>query len=330
MKDADVSIRKCNNFWHMKTIQVRGSHTVMDFDDQATLNWAVITPSYIGDLERCNLLCESMDIFLQGPWHHYIVVDQRELGLFSHLNGPRRTVLVEQNILPNEMKYVGRLPFGRKLKLWWSWKTGFMGGWQIQQLLKLQMAHVVKQDAMLMCDSDTFFIRPSNVSKLSESGVIRFLRSAHEYPETDNENITNFSKVAFALLNLKEPHYPVRNYVDNMIPWHAAMVRQLCQHITQVQNKPWYVAIGQKHIFSEYTLYGLYVDRLAKDHSMLAPVNESLCFTIWAKDGATLQNLESAVATLPPQVVAIGVQSNLSADSKITDQLFRQILNSTT
>lgn len=47
--------------------------------------------------------------FLQGPWHHYLIVDRRELYLFSHLNGPRRTVLVEQNIMPGEMKYLGRL-----------------------------------------------------------------------------------------------------------------------------------------------------------------------------------------------------------------------------
>ena len=299
----------------------------MDFENQATLNWAVITPSYIGDLERCKLLCESMDVFLQGPWHHYLIVDRRELYLFSHLNGPRRTVLVEQNILPGEMKYLGRLPFGRKLKLWWSWKTGFMGGWQIQQLLKLQMAHVVKEDAMLMCDSDTFFIRLFHVSKLCENGAIRFLRSAHEYPEANDLNLTNFSKAAFALLDLKEPHFPVRNYVDNMIPWHAPTVRQLCHHISQVQGKAWYLALGRKLIFSEYTLYGLYVDRLATDHPMLAPANESLCHTIWAKDGATLQNLESIIKTLAPEIVAIGVQSNLSADPKIPDQLFRQMIS---
>jgi Family of unknown function (DUF6492) len=297
----------------------------MDFDSQAQLNWAVITPSYIGDLERCNLLCESMEVFLRGPWHHYIVVDRRELHLFDHLTGPRRTVLVEQNILPSAMKYLGRLPFGRKLKLWWSWKTGFMGGWQIQQLLKLQMAHVIKEDTMLMCDSDTFFIRPFDVSNLVQNGAVRFFRSSDQYPEANNQNITNFSKAAFDLLDLQEPHFPVRNYVDNMIPWHAPTVRQLCQHISQAKGKAWYLALGRKLIFSEYTLYGLYVDRLAKDLSQLAPVNESLCFTIWAKDGATLQNLESAVATLPPQVVAVGVQSNLSTDTKIQEQLFRQM-----
>lgn len=38
----------------------------MDFENQATFNWAVITPSYIGDLERCKLLCESMDVFFAG------------------------------------------------------------------------------------------------------------------------------------------------------------------------------------------------------------------------------------------------------------------------
>ena len=305
------------------------SNANMDYENQAALNWAIITPSYIGDLARCNLLCESMDVFLRGSWHHYIIVDQRELPLFNHLTGPRRTVLVEQNILPGAMKYLGRLPFGRKLKLWWSSKTGFMGGWQIQQLLKLQMAYVIKEDAMLMCDSDTFFIRPFDISKLVENGAVRFYRTAHEFSETDNADITKFSNAAFALLDVKAAHFPVRGYVDNMIPWCAPMVRQLCDYISQRQGKAWYLALGRINIFSEYTLYGLYVERLANDHSMLAPTNESICYTIWAMDAEKLQNLESTVKTLPPNIVAIGVQSNLSIDPKIREQLFQQIIKDT-
>jgi Family of unknown function (DUF6492) len=298
----------------------------MDYKNQATADWAVITPSYIGDLQRCNLLCESMDVFLRGPWHHYVIVDRRELHLFTHLNSLRRTVLIEQNILPREIKYLGRLLFGRKLKLWWSWKTGFMGGWQIQQLLKLQMAFVVQQHAMLMCDSDTLFIRPFDVSKFVENGAIRFYRTDWEQPERDKDDITKFSKAAFALLDLKLPNFPVRGYVDNMIPWHAPTVRKVCEYISQKQGKAWYLAVGRITIFSEYTLYGLYVDRLAKDVSMLAATSESICYTIWVKNEAQLQNLESDVKTLASNIVAIGVQSNLGANPKIQDQLFRKII----
>jgi Family of unknown function (DUF6492) len=298
----------------------------MDSKDQTMLDWAVVTPSYIGDLQRCNLLCESMDAFLQGPWHHYVIVDRRELHLFSHLNGPRRTVLVEQEILPREIKYLGRLPFGRKLKLWWSPKTGFMGGWQIQQLLKLKMAYVVKQDAMLMCDSDTFFIKPFDVSTWVENGVIRFYRSDWDRQEMEGEDLTKFSNAAFDVLDLAAPRYPVKGYVDNMIPWHAPTVREACDYVTQRQGKPWYLALGRITIFSEYTLYGLYVDRIAQSKTALAPTGETICYTIWMKDDDKLQTLESTIETLPPNIVAVGVQSNLGTDPNIQAQLFRKII----
>jgi hypothetical protein len=298
----------------------------MYYENQATPNWSVITPSYIGDLQRCNLLCESMDVFLQGPWHHYVIVDRRELHLFSHLSGPRRTVLIEQDILPREIKYLGRLPFGRKLKLWWSWKTGFMGGWQIQQLLKLKMAYVVKQDAMLMCDSDTFFIKPFDVSTWAKNGVIRFYRSDWDRPEMEGEDLTKFSNAAFDVLDLKAPRYPVNGYVDNMIPWHAPTVREALDYVTKKQGKAWYLALGRITIFSEYTLYGLYVDRIAQNKTVLAPTGETICYTIWVMDDDKLQTLETTIETLPPHVVAVGVQSNLGTDPKIQAQLFRKII----
>ena len=300
----------------------------MDSRDQAMLDWAVVTPSYIGDLQRCNLLCESMDVFLRGPWHHYVIVDRRELHLFSHLNGPRRTVMVEQEILPREIKYLGRLPFGRKLKLWWSRKTGFMGGWQIQQLLKLKMAYVVKQDAMLMCDSDTFFIKPFDISKFSENGAIRFYRSDWDRPEMEGEDLTKFSNAAFDVLDIAAPRYPVNSYVDNMIPWHAPTVREACDYVSKKQGKAWYLALGRITIFSEYTLYGLYVDRIAQNKTMLAPNGESICYTIWMKDDDKLHSLESTIETLPPNIVAVGVQSNLNTDPKIQQQVFRKIIQS--
>jgi Family of unknown function (DUF6492) len=294
--------------------------------DQAMLDWAVVTPSYIGDLQRCNLLCESMEAFLHGAWHHYVIVDRRELHLFSHLNGPRRTVLVEQEILPREIKYLGRLPFGRKLKLWWSRQTGFMGGWQIQQLLKLKMAYVVKQDAMLMCDSDTFFIRPFNISTWANDGVIRFYRSDWDRPEMEGEDLTKFSNAAFKVLGLEDPRYPVNGYVDNMIPWHAPTVRKACDYVTSKQGKPWYLALGRITIFSEYTLYGLYVDRVAQNKTMLAPTHETICYTIWVKDDEKLQTLETTIESLPPNIVAVGVQSNLGTDPQIQAQLYRKII----
>ena len=61
---------------------------------------AVMTASWAGDLDRCGLMCESLDRFLEGDWHHYILVEPRDVAAFARLNGPRRTVISETDLFP--------------------------------------------------------------------------------------------------------------------------------------------------------------------------------------------------------------------------------------
>ncbi|WP_432432022.1 DUF6492 family protein [Aestuariivirga litoralis] len=100
------------------------------------LQWAVITPSYSLDARRCKLLCRSMDAFLSGPWHHYIIVDPVDMPLFRHLSSEKRTIIDKREILPKSTVFVGKVPFMRLGRVWWSWRHGPIFGWQMQQLVK--------------------------------------------------------------------------------------------------------------------------------------------------------------------------------------------------
>ena len=65
---------------------------------------AVVTASYAPDFERCRLLCETMDRHVTGVARHYILVEHRDVALFRQLEGSRRTVVDERDLLPRWLR----------------------------------------------------------------------------------------------------------------------------------------------------------------------------------------------------------------------------------
>ena len=57
-------------------------------------------PQLRSDLERCRLLCETMDQHVTGMSTHYILVEQRDVALFTQLEVRNRTVVDERDLLP--------------------------------------------------------------------------------------------------------------------------------------------------------------------------------------------------------------------------------------
>ena len=282
--------------------------------------WAIVTPSYSGDFKLCCLLCDSMDAFVTGPWHHYIVVERVDLELFRSLGGTNRTILVIEEILPKWIHHLWQMPFSRRRSLWWSWRTGFMVGWHIQQLVKMQMAFVAKQDGLILCDSDMFFLKPFDVSKLHTEKGFRFYRSAAIMDEATISN-PSYTKAGFRQLGLPPNSFPARTYVDSLVTWKAATVRAMCVYIEKTSGRDWRAALGRNVIFSEYTLYGLYVERIASDQG-LDPTSSNLCRTKWDKDVAAPIEVDTFVKDLPDSVVAVAFQSFLNLDQERLRKLF--------
>ena len=110
-------------------------------------------------------------------------------------------------------------------------------------------------------------------------------------------------------LGLGKNPFPCRNYIDNAVTWHAPTARALCDHITKISGKDWKIALGRHFVISEYTLYGLFVERICTDRSIFTETANSLCKTVWlAKEIPAGQLAEFCDALLPHQV-ALGFQS---------------------
>jgi Family of unknown function (DUF6492) len=284
-------------------------------------SWAVITPSYKGDFERCKLLCKSLDAFVTGEWHHYIVVETVDLELFAALQGPRRTIVHMESILPKWMYHLKSVKFLSNRSIWFAWRTGFMVGWQIQQIVKFEMAFRVKEDGLLYCDSDVFFVRPFDVNSMNVDGAFRFYGSATAEPRETASN-AHYMVAASKQLGLGADPFPCRDYVDNLVTWHAPTARAACARMTEVSGKDWRVSLGRHFVISEYAIYGMYVDRLAQDQSLFAKTSDQLCKTIWKAREIKDVSLDDFCNDLKPGQVALGFQSFAGVSmADLADQL---------
>lgn len=284
-------------------------------NDPTDDSWAIITPSYAPDFARCQLLCESIDAFVVGTWHHYIIVSTDDLPLFAPLAGAKRSIIEKQSLLPKGMTHLPRFSKLANLlvrfmtfSLWFSWSTGFMVGWQVQQLVKIEMACRVKETGIICCDSDLFFVRTFLLTDLIREGGYRFFRSQEEYAKADTLN-SRFITSSAKLLGLTGKLFPTAQYVDWLVTWHKPTVLAMRERIAKVSRGDWRRALARNYFLSEYSLYGLFVDRVLTDKSKLRPDHIRLCQSIWKKttmDDAALSKFCDSVSGAQ---VAIGVQS---------------------
>ena len=273
------------------------------------LRWAVVTPSYVLDYERCQLLCRSMDAFLEGPWNHYIIVDPVDVPLFAPLAGPRRTVINKKDILPRGFHFGGKVPFMRLGRWWWSFRHGPVFGWQMQQFVKIFMANHVTEEALLFCDSDVFFLKPFNVSTLERQGKIRFNAA-----ETNNWRGNRDVSTSIELLGLNPDDIHIYWGGDQLVTWHRQTVLAMQDFLSRRHNKPWHEAIGMKLNFTEYQLYGTYVLYVQKDNPHIYKDGTIYCKSLWTKEQAATHDVRAFCRDLQPHEAAVCVQSLIGSD----------------
>jgi Family of unknown function (DUF6492) len=259
---------------------------------------AFVTPSYPPDLERCELLVQSLDRF--GPaFNHYIIVDRADMAAFAHL-ASRRTILIEAESVIDR-RFI-RIPW--KGSSWYNWRALPMRGWISQQVYKLAAIKVVPEDILVMTDSDTTFVRPFSVDNFlidGKAGLLDVDYCAGKVPV--------WSEVATKLLGL--PKVPnLRGHVGNLIAWRREHVAALHAHVERVTGLPWQIAIARQRTFSEYILYGIFVrEVLSYGASHHAPSTRALVKQPWEHDLTTTEGLKTYIHDLEPDNIAVMIHS---------------------
>ena len=262
-----------------------------------------------------------MDAFVTGKWHHYVVVDRPHYPLFKHLQGPRRSVLLTDDVMPAQMRLLFHLPFVGGRSLWWSRETGLSLGWHIQQIVKIGIASVVKEEGLAYCDSDVFFLKPFDTASLTQDGRFRLYRN---YVKQNLELIANpaFISVCLDLLGLPK-HAQYFSYIDNFITWRRQTVLEMCEHFAHLNRGKWYRIFRNRLQISEYILYGLFVEEVQKDDKLHYATPHSLCRTKWSKQNQPEQDVAEFCAGLVPPQVAVGFQSFLGISVTRLEEQFK-------
>ena len=281
----------------------------------AAQKWAIVTPTYHLDYEQFKLMCESMDHFVEGNWHHYVVVSNADYEMFAPFNGPHRTVIENTKILPPWLRYIGKLGRVRSGSFYFSWRTGPVFGWHIQQIVKLSMASFVEEDLMMLVDSDLFFIKPFKLNSLIKNGRLPFTKSPTSYHDR-KQQAPAFLERAKKTLGLPDST-PSYDYANNIVFWRRQTAIELCDFIAKKHGKHWIAALSGFHAISEGSLYGLFEDYVKKHDQSYVTEHFDFAKTLHGDYAIYDDELEAFVNDLAPYHVALGFQSSARFDNNV-------------
>lgn len=265
------------------------------------MKYAIVTPSYAPDFERCQLLSESVDRYVTGNYHHYVIVDHRDRKLFQSLEGPRTTVVTVESVIP---WWIRRPPMARRW--WFSLKTPPVRNWILQQLVKLSVAEFIDADAYVFIDSDVVFIRPLCVETLSRDDSLRLFRveGAARLPTH-----SPWHQTSAKLLGLPPSDYLGATYIGNLITWRRDTLQLLYRRIESVTGLAWPEAICRQWHLSEYILYGVFVEHVLKNETCHYNSCIPLCHISWDYTLNSNADLARFFSEIWPEHVAVMVSS---------------------
>ncbi|MEO0545044.1 MAG: DUF6492 family protein [Pseudomonadota bacterium] len=279
---------------------------------------AIITASYAPDFERCQILCESIDRHASGYRCHYILVDAPDRDLFARLEGPKRKIITDVDLLPWWMMRMPKAVSPKGRRVWLSPLTMPMHGWHVQQIMRIAVAHMLEEDGLLYCDSDTAFVRDYDLNSIWDGDKIRLWAEPEGALTAQNDHM-HWVDHAAQSLSITQNERVLDNFVCSFVTWRRQTVVDMCAHMEKVHGKSWVATVGSSRKFSECMLYGAYVNAVlgGADHWQ---TSSELCPMKWFNPAPSEAELADMVANLTPEAVGLGVQSFIP----LSPDLFRQ------
>jgi Family of unknown function (DUF6492) len=218
--------------------------------------------------------------------------------------------LTVESVLP---WWIWREPLWRKL--WLSLKTRPMRNWILQQIVKIAVAQQITEDVAVFIDSDVTFVRPFALTSLTRSGELRLFRDSIGN-ETQRQMHYKWHRSASRLLDLPNVSPDIPDYIGNLITWKKSNVVQMCDHLEQISGRNWIQTLGNVWNFSEYVLYGTYIDRVLGSAAGQYADDHNFCHDYWMPENLDDQKLQNWIAGVARDQVAvmISAKAGISVD----------------
>ena len=274
---------------------------------------ALITPSFAPDFERCVDLHWSILENAPDNTQHKIIVPREDMELFGQLAGERTQILCESDFLPRSFVPV---PF---CNYTFNTRRPFppVRGWILQQVVKLAAAAALDEDVVVLVDSDIEFVRPFTVETFANDGQVRFYRKLGAVDEQLPRHMI-WHRVARSLLGLAHTTPPYTDYIASLIAWNPKIVRQMLDRLTAITGRPWATSIAAQLHFSEWTLYGVFVDNVLGAPANAFASDDPHCLAHWGTTPLTPETADHFLRSLQQTDVAamISAKSGTPLDVK--------------
>jgi len=269
---------------------------------------ALLTPTFRNDIDRFELLCESMDRYVTGYERHYVIVNDDDYEIFARFANDKRLILKGSRFLPVWLYPTPRWLTRKNRRIWLSGRSAPVHGWHIQQMLKIAGALAAREDRICIVDSDNAFFRPFDI------GAYAGGETTPLYRDRDAINLSlpkhaEWTETAYRLLGLGAPAFPADDYVGNVIAWDKKALRAMTEQVKLATGVEWRAALCRARKFSEYLLYGNFVANWPQWRERHEIVEESLACAHWEENSLDESWLKSMVANASPHAVALCVQS---------------------
>jgi Family of unknown function (DUF6492) len=269
---------------------------------------ALLTPTYGRDLELCTLLCESVDRHVGSFSKHYLLVPDGDLALFAHLESERRSVLAASKFLPKWLRPLPRMIQRKRRQYWWSFRTKPVSGWHVQQFLKIAATMALPHQRFCILDSDVVFFRDFDLARFEFPNPIPLLTMPNEIT-SEQVHHADWVGTSHQLLGLPTPQLPASDYIGHIIFWDQQTTRAMVSKIESVTGIDWVEALCRIHGFSEYMLYGYFVQndaRFSAGHTLSA---RTPCVSYWELPKLGQSELSRLLGSADEHDVAFSVAS---------------------
>jgi len=258
---------------------------------------ALLTPTYGRDLELCTLLCESVDRHVIAFSKHYLLVPDCDLPLFAHLASERRIVIPASAYLPDWLRPLPRIIQRKRRQFWWSLRAKPVSGWHVQQFLKIAATISLPHRRYCILDSDVVFFRDFDLSRFEYPNPIPLLTMENAVI-ADQPRHSRWVETSHQLLGYPTPTLPASDFIGHIIFWDQQTTRALTSRIESVTGLDWIDALCKTREFSEYMLYGYFVQNDPAFSAVHRAVPTTPCVSYWEQPtlskGELNQLLESA------------------------------------
>lgn len=265
---------------------------------------AVITPSFAGDFELCVDLNRSVLANTPPDVRHHIIVPGRDLELFGRLANERTVVRDESEFLPRSLVSVPGTKYSVNLRRPYP----PVRGWIIQQIVKLGAAAAAEADVVVLVDSDIVFCRPFDASTFVRDGAVRLYRKPAEIDARLPRHMI-WHQTARELVGLPAQQPPYHDYVSSLLAWDPALVRGLLERVEKVTRRPWQTAVGGQLHFSEWTLYGVYVDGVLGAPANSFASDDTLCHSYWEETPLDATTVRDFLSDIKPDDIAVMISA---------------------